>query len=525
MKKTAIQFLFMLVAIVPATAQTWAWARQSSGTTASQYGYKVKSIATGGCYVSGVNEGLAAFGPYTLNPGSFLAKYDASGNALWALNIEGVIRKVETDNYGNACVFGLYSGSLTIGGTSVASNGGDDLFAAKFDPLGNLLWLRSYGGNENESAGDMIVDQYDNLYITGSYRNAITFDSFSLTDTSAFIYRFFLTKLNTAGNVLWTDEGHWNSRMGRFLAFDASFNVYVQAIHQENCMYCEGTFLAKYTPAGSMYFYDEEWDVFEDSKGLGVDAAGNIYTIYNTGSHYTDEPTLQKYDASLNPLWSVCLGDGYTCGYWIGNGLKVDAAGNSYVIGGANSLYPYGDSANFAGQWIHVQGITDIIMAKINTSGSFSWVQVVQGTGGEIAGGVDVDPAGNCYLTGVFNAEDSTMTDAVPFGPDTLHNEGTWRQFYLAKFIPGTVAAGVNSMAVENMPEPFPNPAHDVFTISLPGSAVSRICVYDLLGNCIRSLETDAPGVQIDLGGEAKGVYFVEVDNANGKFSKKIILD
>lgn len=123
-------------------------------------------------------------------PDVFFAKFDPEGKLIWVKQIKGgepyfdytFPKSVAADKNNNSYLYGAFSGFAVFDTVTLRStNGKDDLFLAKYDPEGNLLWLKRYGGEAFEQAYDIDTDNKDNVYISGSFTwsNSI-FDSFNL---------------------------------------------------------------------------------------------------------------------------------------------------------------------------------------------------------------------------------------------------------------------------------------------------------------------------------------------------------
>src|ERR1051325_7787134 len=112
--------------------------------------------ADGSCYaICHFNSSNAVVGGVTMtNAGygydSFLVKYNAAGQAQWVRPMSG-----DASDFGLSVaaaasnvvyvVGGFYSDVFTIGSlslTNTTSTNSSDVFAAKFDSNGNLLWLK-----------------------------------------------------------------------------------------------------------------------------------------------------------------------------------------------------------------------------------------------------------------------------------------------------------------------------------------------------------------------------------------------
>src|SRR5690606_19728977 len=84
-------------------------------------------------------------------PNAFAAKYDDVGNYQWSVSIEGFlnieIRDMAIGNSGHIYVIGDYMGTASFDATtSYNAMGAFDVFIAKYDTSGNFIWARTFGG-------------------------------------------------------------------------------------------------------------------------------------------------------------------------------------------------------------------------------------------------------------------------------------------------------------------------------------------------------------------------------------------
>src|SRR3990172_11564959 len=103
----------------------------------------------------------------------FLAKYDGNGNLLWARQTgtagEESGNSVALDADGNAYVAGSTTGSFT----GYANSGLFDIVIVKYDPAGNQLWTKQMGTAADDEAYDAALDGTGNVYITGYTRGIL----------------------------------------------------------------------------------------------------------------------------------------------------------------------------------------------------------------------------------------------------------------------------------------------------------------------------------------------------------------
>jgi len=162
--------LLLLVMIFSWTAfgqtQDWVWAYSPAGA-GNDEGRGIATDANGNVYSIGLfQSSTLTCGTYNLTcAGSsdiFLVKQDPSGTVLWAKSFGGALLDegyaVATDASNNVFITGTFgSPSMTIGTTTLNSNGNNDIFVAKFDAAGTFQWAKSAGGIENDAG--MVLPQ------------------------------------------------------------------------------------------------------------------------------------------------------------------------------------------------------------------------------------------------------------------------------------------------------------------------------------------------------------------------------
>ena len=170
------------------------WARSAGG--GNLHDNDSRSIAldgNGDVYITGEYNDTIQFGnttPLISNLGNyynsvFIAKYDASGNALWSRSSAiGAVncQEITVDIYNNIYITGcFYADSIKFGNTPTMINcftlfGESDLFIVKYDASGNALWSQSVGSSEWEFGRAIKADAFGNIYVTGfSTSSAIQF--------------------------------------------------------------------------------------------------------------------------------------------------------------------------------------------------------------------------------------------------------------------------------------------------------------------------------------------------------------
>ncbi|MET3542539.1 Tfp pilus assembly major pilin PilA, partial [Pontibacter aydingkolensis] len=290
--------LCLLLTSVRAKAQApdFMWAKQAQGTDTNnpEYGRSVARDTQGNTYVVGYFRDRIIFDGITLKSSGgwdvFIAKYNASGSVLWAQRAGGANTDVGTgvaiDGFGNAYVTGYFYDPATFGSTTLTSAGGADMFVAKYDPSGNVLWAQRSGGANNDISNSIAVDGSGNAYVTGYFYETTTFGSTTLTSSGG--QDMFVAKYNASGTVVWAKQaGGTNSDYGRGIAVDGQGNAYVTGEFYGTATFGSTTltsagyddiFVAKYDASGTVVWAKQAGGTNSDyGRGIAVDGQGNAY--------------------------------------------------------------------------------------------------------------------------------------------------------------------------------------------------------------------------------------------------------
>ncbi|KYG02880.1 hypothetical protein BE21_54050 [Sorangium cellulosum] len=129
------------------------WSRRF-GDAAEQIAYGLGLDAEGNIFLVGSFEGAIDLGGERLtSAGSsdiFVARFDADGRPRWGWRFGGPEhnRSYSTvvDAAGDVTIAGSFQGTMAVEGRRLTSAGGDDIFVARLDADGHLLWIRRMGG-------------------------------------------------------------------------------------------------------------------------------------------------------------------------------------------------------------------------------------------------------------------------------------------------------------------------------------------------------------------------------------------
>jgi len=139
----------------------------------------------------------------------------------WAQQIGGAspnsIQQMVLDADGNRFLVGRFDSRLTVGGAVLTVEGTQDLFVAKLDPKGQVLWLRQASSTSvipffwPIEATAAAVDSSGNLIVAGVFNAQARFGSTVLNARAG--NDLFLVKYDGAGNLLWARQAGGASRL------------------------------------------------------------------------------------------------------------------------------------------------------------------------------------------------------------------------------------------------------------------------------------------------------------------------
>jgi hypothetical protein len=436
-KMNCLAFL-LLVSIVSnaqSTLRSWKWARRPDIEIAPWTYPAISTDLNGNTYVAGSFVGTATF-PTSPTPTTFtsagendifVAKYDVSGNVVWAQRFGGIhgdgANAIKYDGFGNVYVVGSYVESTDFNGTLLSNPiaGTTDVYIAKISAAtGSVIWVRQGAGSNSfyydfnsRAALDVAVDSNGNPYITGNFTGNITFSPLATLSTGW--WDIYVVKYSAAGAAQWavqagSPEAGYSSESGKGIAVDQSGNVYITGVLNGTSAYP--------TMFGS----------------IPVVSGGG-------GGFYESDFFIAKYNQSTANWEWVRNGGGSGNDY--GNKISLDAAGDAYVNGF------YEGTATFGPSILTSVGGNDYFIAKYLSNGNLSWIHSTEGVGYFGGSSSKVDANGNFYFGGTF---DGTIT----VGTETFTSSGydnsyiaSWNSggnFQWAKQIPGTYYSHLHSL-------------------------------------------------------------------------------
>ncbi|AUX39972.1 uncharacterized protein SOCE26_013670 [Sorangium cellulosum] len=372
----------------------------------------------------------------------FVARYDAAGNYLWARRIGGSdwesSGSLAVDGAGNVYVGGYFRGTISFDASATLTNGGDlgNPFIAKYDASGNLVWARGLLGSGNGYLRGLRLDGSGNVIVTGTLVGTLDLDPSSAATqnlTSSGDFNLFVAKYSPAGNLTWarmldaSNSIYYPSlavEPGGDILIAASFAGSLDADPGSGTTWISGTpsaseptslFLGKYTSSGALVWargvVGAENDPLGVGSGIAVDGSGNvIVTGYFTGTASFGAQTLTalgdwdvfvaKYSSTNAAQWAVQMGG---AGAEVGSGVAVDTSGSIYVVGSYYDSGDYHPSPSSTATLTHLGAAgssSDTFLAKLAPDGTYQWAHALNSSSDDHMKDATMDGSGNLYVSG-----------------------------------------------------------------------------------------------------------------------------
>ena len=291
----------------------------------------------------------------------------------WAGAISGSnyksVHSIAIDHNNNTIVTGYFKATvdfdLSTNSYNLTSNGGKDIFVAKYDSNNSLLWAFNIGGTNNDESNSVAVDSEGSIYITGSYANFVDFDLGSDVFSLSISSNVFIAKYNSNGDFVNAFDFGGFGHVGKSICIDNLDNIIVTGI----------------------------------LHGVGdFDPSVNIMNLTSTG---LDDIFIAKYDSDLNYLWASNFGgDSYLSTSDAGNSITTDNNNNIFCTGVFRNTVDF--DLGVGSNLLTSNGDQDAFLLKLDATGNYNWALNV-GNGSKDKGiSVSSDSNGNVVIAGIF---------------------------------------------------------------------------------------------------------------------------
>ncbi|MHB0959585.1 MAG: tandem-95 repeat protein [Pirellulaceae bacterium] len=297
------------------------------------------------------------------------------GDAGFAIQAGGTgadeSNSIARDAAGNLYITGSFTGTAKFGTGSaevtLSAVGSSDIFLAKYDAAGILLWAIGIGGGGADFGADVEVDAAGNPVVTGRFSSTMDFDPgagkaelTSRGSTDAFVARFTID-----GALDWVRQfGGGSADAGNGLHVDAAGDVVVTGYFSRTVDFDPGPGVSNLVSAGDN-------DIFV----VQLSAAGDLVWAQRYGSTGTDQ----------------------------GQAVVRDLAGRLIVVGSFAGVVDFDPSG--AQQNLSSAGLTDAFFMQLTAGGGTNWARRFGGSAADSAMAVAVDSGSNVIAVGTGNGD------------------------------------------------------------------------------------------------------------------------
>jgi hypothetical protein len=502
-----------------------------------------------------------------------LTKYDRHGQLIWAKSFGGTTTSeaphgIDCDAAKNIYVTGYFGSTTTAGslnanfnpagGGTVATQGNEDCFVAKYDQNGNYQWafgLGNTGANTQERAWDIATDANGNSYVVGGFHGTINFNplgtamNYTLPDTLAGL---FVAKYNTNGICQWVvmldaqctsvfTEGYATCDLdangnlfvaGNFRGANINFNPLGTSTTLTSSGLAD-MFIAKYNTSNGVLIWVKKigaaaQDIVSPGS-LRCDNNGNPYftgRLSGTGTVDFDPSAgttnitnsalyLATYDTNGNLRFAVGMNSGAGDG---GHRVSFDSNNDVFISGWMNGTVTFGTISRTANSTT-----ADVFIAKYsNNLSSCYWAFNFGGTGStanSICAGLSVDQENNAIITGqLYGTNADIDPSAATLNFSSVGNNDCFVIKYNSNgqlWVNDTTntTTGINEQ-IQSKLHIFPNPSTDKINIKSNSNEQFTYDIYNSLGS---KVSTGQCYNQVDVSKLPIGTYLLILTDKNNK--------
>ncbi|HKK51213.1 MAG TPA: hypothetical protein VKA74_06480, partial [Myxococcota bacterium] len=323
------------------------------------------------CTITGLLLGLLAAGSSMAAPWPALLSAGPSESSAR-------IRDVAADGRGNVYAIGEFEGVLGTG-PGIVSVGQEDVFVAKFDGGGQLVWLRGMGGSGRDRGHEIEVNGAGQIFISGTFDREVTIGSAELT---------------------------------------ASFN---------------GAYVASIDPDGVWLWAESKEHGNNEPSGHGASASAGVYSANSPGSStLTSNFLTKRRQDNGSEIWTLDLGAGFDV-----ERVAAGSDGRVFVELATSSL---GDATVCgvpfsAGRRILVVQVQDVLPESPSDPPSFG--ECIVSSIREVTGGILQDLAASGLESAYAGVEFGNNDLAPNLNVTKLSSTGTiaWTRAFFGDFI------------------------------------------------------------------------------------------
>ena len=559
--KSVALILCMLLFFLKINAQIpdWKWAKHPVGDGNDWVRASVCD-KQGDFYITGkFTSTTLKFGSVTLhniNGGNnygdediFIAKYDSSGNVVWAKSAGSYSSDessgITVDIDGDVYIAGSFSGPEIIfeNDTLRCDSLESKAFMVKYNSSGKLIWAKQSFGKGNSEALAIVTDNKKNIYLTGDYYNdTIGFDNVKFNKNDGSEDDMFLVKFDSNGTAIWGKHSQGNDDdAGWKLAIDTLDNIFVIGEFMSDSMWLDtmllrnkkGTaqdiFIAKYNSKGDLIWgkvLDGIENNSDNANSAIIDTKGNLYIcgefreseiLFDTiklKRHSEQDVFIVKYNNNGKALWAQNAGkDRHNAA----TSLAKNGYGGVFMAGAFSSseiVFASDTLINRDGKGF---GTNDLFIVNYDSNGKVLWTKKNGGNSDDGILSIATDSKNNIFVSGWL------YEDTIKFGTTIISDINAQEpDIFVAKLSSNITTTAVDENKNNLNTKIYPNPAENLFTIE--GENMQGINIRSMEGKLIYQSTSHSNSCRIQTENFPSGIYLVEVRSKDEVQIQKIII-
>ena len=364
-----------------------------------------------------------------------------SGNFEWAVTF-GVDKSISsgnaivTDADGSVYVAGNFQRSIDLDPrkqvkqTLVSADKSQDVFLAKYNASGKLVWAQRFGGNDDDTAQAITLGPDGNIFLAGTFEKNAVFGTRTITSNGR--RDAFVARISPDGDVRWVGKvGGRREDYANAIAVDANGDVFLsgtiriqgrvnpaggtQVITARGV---DATYVSRLSgDDGSLQWIRHygEADTYESAQSLAPDGDGGVYVLGMFNRMVQFQPGNARFTRESVGGADIYLGHINSAGNWdslstFGGKGEDNAVALAFGSGGLYVTGMFDEDADFdpstRARILKPESDRDIFIARYSTAGKLTWARQIGGEDGEVLSrGLAVDGSGNVYATGTFSDE------------------------------------------------------------------------------------------------------------------------
>ncbi len=534
---------------------------------------------SGNLYISGLYlDSFCTIGSFTLvndvpyQGMSFLAKLSPSGSVLWAQNVApsgGYLRGgLGIDQAGYVYVAAEFAGPTAHIGSTTLVNTADttpDIYIAKYDGAGNVIWATSFGAERKEICNGLSVAKDGSLYLIGTTTSHhLTIGSDELVDSmyylggsSAYNYPFY-AKFDSSGHPVWAKTMYTHTILN-CITTDNKENVYLCGVIDSSKIFgidtltlvgTRNAFIARYDSMGVLAWANSATGTsYTTAYSAAADHCGNVWVGGSTDALLNCNGNLIGVPPATADLFFLVAYD--HCGRYIpGTGSMLASGGDDFlgiVYDGQDHVYLSADYEILplvvGADTLPVPGVAqeNLLLAKY------------------MCGSMPCDNAPCCYTMPVAGFVDTSDGSLFIYTGTAVYDSLKWDfgdgSFASTDSVVHSLPSGTNNVCVivytgcgtdtfcreviitastEQIETPvlntgvsvYPNPALSAYTIqsALAFPPGSKAELYDVIGRLVLSSPLSGTSAVISVASLAAETYECRIVTGDKVITKKIVV-